>query len=95
MKNVLKLEELSVEQKLGLATISFNWKASIKPENMEYLAELVKNRMLGGVWMTPLHGENAPYIKRLKSWRIIRSWYLPMQREVLASIPSVDTIRSA
>lgn len=66
MKKVLKLEELSVEQKLGLATISFNWKASIKPENMEYLAELVKNRALGGVWMTPLHGENTPYINKLK-----------------------------
>ena len=66
MKKVLKLEELSVEQKLGLATISFNWKASIKPENMEYLAELVKNRALGGVWMTPLYGENAPYIDHLK-----------------------------
>ena len=30
------------------------------------MAELVKNRALGGVWMTPLHGENTPYINHLK-----------------------------
>ncbi len=62
----LTLEELSLEQKLGLATISFTWDGATSPENMEYLAELIKNRALGGIWMAPRAGENDPYLKRLK-----------------------------
>lgn len=62
----LKFEELSLEQKLGLATISFTWDGETSPENLAYLEELIKNRALGGIWMAPRAGENDPYLKQLK-----------------------------
>ncbi len=62
----LVFEELSLDQKLGLATISFTWDGATSPENMEYLAQLIKHRALGGIWMAPRAGENDPYLKQLK-----------------------------
>ena len=41
----LKLGELSVEQKLGLAAVSFTWdgKRAFDAKNVDYLEELVRN----------------------------------------------------
>jgi len=60
----LKLEELSVEQKLGMSTIAFCW--SEKYCDADYVEELIRSHSLGGVWITP-HGEESEQImKRLK-----------------------------
>ena len=62
----IKFEELTLEQNFGLATISFTWDGATSPANIEYLAELIKNRALGGIWMAPRAGENDRFLKQLK-----------------------------
>ena len=62
----LKFEELTIEQKLGLATTLSLWDGASDPEGIEFLAELIKKRALGGIWMSPREGQNDPYIKKLK-----------------------------
>lgn len=62
----LKFEELSLEQKLGLATISFTWDVNSSPENNAYLEELIKSRALGGIWVAPREGQNDQFVKHLK-----------------------------
>lgn len=47
----LKLEELTVEQKLGLSMVAFFW--SDATGDVEYIEELIKKRALGGVWIYP------------------------------------------
>ncbi len=62
----LKLEELSLEQKLGMAMISFTWGAECDPTRVDYLEQLIRNRSLGGIWFATRNGENDAAIKRLK-----------------------------
>lgn len=64
----LKLEELSVEQKLGLATVSFTFDSTrqLDSENVDYLESLIKNHSLGGIWVNPKNRQNDAAIKRLK-----------------------------
>ncbi len=60
----LKLEELSVEQKLGMAFL-----ATVRDEettDVPYIENLIKNHALGGVWVLPLDGRNDQLIRRLK-----------------------------
>lgn len=46
--NELKIEKLSVEQKLGIASVAFCW--SPKYCDVEYIEKLVRNRSVGAVW---------------------------------------------
>lgn len=62
----LKFEELTVEQKLGLATVSYTWDGDETPDDVDFLEELIKNRSLGGIWVAPREGQNDATIKRLK-----------------------------
>ncbi|MBQ4042605.1 MAG: hypothetical protein IJD06_01315 [Clostridia bacterium] len=60
----LKLEELNIEQKLGMSTIGFC--ADEKSCDVDYLEELIRNHALGAVWIVPRDGANDHVIKRLK-----------------------------
>lgn len=60
----LKLEELSPEQKLGLAMVATVWDE--KSTDIDYLERQIKNHALGGVWVVPRDGRNDHIIKRLK-----------------------------
>ena len=62
----LKFEELSLEQKLGLATISFTWAIDSFPANNVYLEELIRKRALGGIWVASREGQNDEFLKHLK-----------------------------
>ncbi len=53
----LKLEELTVEQKLGLSMVAFVW--SSYTTDLSYIDELIKKRALGGVWVFPRPGEGV------------------------------------
>ncbi len=60
----LKLEELSLEQKLGMAYLATVWDE--ENTDIDYLEKLIKNHALGGVWVVPRDGQNDHIIKRLK-----------------------------
>ena len=60
----LKLDELSVNQKLGLSMIAFCW--SEDESDVDYLEKLVRSRSLGGVWVYPRGDINQSIIKRLR-----------------------------
>ena len=60
----LKLEELSIEQKLGMSTIAF----CQNPEqcDADYLEERIRGHALGAIWVVPRNERNFPLLKRLK-----------------------------
>ncbi len=60
----LKLEDLSLEQKLGMAYLATVWDE--QSTDIDYLEKLIKNHALGGVWVVPREGQNEHIIKRLK-----------------------------
>ena len=62
--NELKIEELSVEQKLGIASVAFCW--SPKYCDVEYIEKLVRNRSVGAVWFIKDNPENYPVMDRLR-----------------------------
>lgn len=59
----LKLEELSLEQKLGMAMVATIWDEGC---DIDYLEGLIKNHALGGIWVIPKEGQNDAVLKRLK-----------------------------
>ncbi|MBQ9116464.1 MAG: hypothetical protein IJY04_05525, partial [Clostridia bacterium] len=59
----LKLEELSVRQKLGMSMIAFCWGEEYT--DIDYLEGLIKEHSLGGIWIVPRNGENKQVLKRL------------------------------
>ena len=60
----LKIEELTLEQKLGLSMIAFCW--GEEECDVDYLENLIKNHSLGGVWVCSRGEKNMPILKRLK-----------------------------
>ena len=62
--NELKLEELTVEQKLGIATVAFCW--SPKYCDVAYIEKLVRNRSVGAVWFIKDNPENYPVMNHLR-----------------------------
>ena len=63
----LKFEELSLEQKLGMATILYVGDAILFPEQIDYLEGLIKSHSLGGLWIIPRSdGKNDLARQRLK-----------------------------
>ncbi len=64
----LKLEELSVEQKLGMTTIAYTWDATKSPKEwLDYQEELIRNHSLGAIWVIPRKdGTSDKVIQRLK-----------------------------
>ncbi|MBR2042920.1 MAG: hypothetical protein IJ946_01120 [Clostridia bacterium] len=78
MKEIKELifEELSVEQKLGLAhIIDINgWARRENPKNVEFILDLIKNHALGGVWVqysTPDAQEIIDLVKETADYPIL------------------------
>ncbi len=61
----IKLEELSVDQKLGMSMIAFVW--SEDQSDIDYTEQLIKNHSLGGIWVYPRGDINRKVIERLKN----------------------------
>lgn len=54
----LKLEELSVRQKLGMCLSLFSYGASgVDDENFQYALQLIREHSLGAFWLTPNNGD--------------------------------------
>ena len=60
----LKIEELSLEQKIGMTLIAY---VSWDGKNVDYIIDLVKKRSLGAVWVVPKIAGSADIIKRIKA----------------------------
>lgn len=60
----LKFEELTLEQKLGMSCAIFC--ADWKPEDIDYIEKLIKNRALGAIWVSPNSKGAAQMLHRLK-----------------------------
>ena len=65
----LRLEDLSVEQKLGMVmhglfTKDDNWEGF--EDNLNYTIELIKKRSLGAVWVSPKFKETQRIMKAVK-----------------------------
>lgn len=60
----LKLSELSVEQKVGMAMIAY---VSSLEEQFEYCIELIKKRCLGGIYINPTDPKRDERMARVKA----------------------------
>ena len=60
----LKFEDLTVEQKLGMSCAIFC--ADWKPEDVDYVETLIKNRSLGAIWVSPNSNNAQGMLHRLK-----------------------------
>jgi beta-glucosidase-like glycosyl hydrolase len=60
----LKFEELTLEQKLGMSCAIFC--ADWKPEDIDYIEKLIKNRALGAIWVSPNSKGASEMLHRLK-----------------------------
>lgn len=60
----LKLEELTLEQKLGMSFIMECWDAD--GYDNDYVEDLIKNHALGGIWIAPNGEKSRALLKRLK-----------------------------
>lgn len=60
----LKFEELTLEQKLGMSCAIFC--ADWKPEDLDYIEKLIKNRALGAIWVSPNSKGASEMLHRLK-----------------------------
>ena len=59
----LCFEDLTVEQKLGMAMIGHCGRDDC---DVDYLEKLIRNHALGGVWIMPKNGEYDHVMKRLR-----------------------------
>ena len=60
----LKLSELTIEQKVGMAMIGH---VSSLDEQFDYCIELIKARRLGGIYITPTDPKRDARIARVKA----------------------------
>lgn len=68
LKKELKLEELTLSQKLGMTMIGHIYKFSDKQkekENTEYALELIRNHSLGAIWVEPTMPNLAEIMKAI------------------------------
>ncbi len=59
----LRLEELNTRQKLGMVMTAYVPK---KPEQLEYVLDLIKNHSLGAVWVQPPRDDLAEVMAKIK-----------------------------
>ncbi len=64
MVKELKLEELTVRQKLGMTMTAY---LSKSPEQLEYVIGLIKNHSLGAVWIQPPRDDLAEVMAKIKA----------------------------
>lgn len=65
----LKIEELTVEQKIGMAMcghIYYRWDWKEKDVNREYAINLIKERKLGAIWVDPSYHEFEKVMAEIK-----------------------------
>lgn len=61
----LKFEELSARQKLGMTYIAFTNIVNRTPDEDAYILKLVRERSLGGVWITPGRDSSKELVQRI------------------------------
>ena len=61
----LKLQDLSVKQKLGMAMIG-HYLGESYPENSEYALEMIRNHALGGIWINPTVPKSKEFLEAVK-----------------------------